>query len=417
MKHNVFAKIWASLLSIFIISSCSNESEVIPVALGTYQRIVIIGSDGGENMEEVPQTKAMVQGAFTAEYDANYVYIHSYNESDGVDKWVRIPVQKNLESCGSDCQGFQLEITVTEDGYKIENGTDENGTPKDITFSKDEKVYLSSIPTEEWEGKTSSSSPLTGQTVLVRDDDGGTGSGGTHGELYRSESEYSMEDLINGSHGVNDKIVMKRKSSAFLVYFLFTDFSNSHTEVEWGGGETIVYEPDISFDMSEWLGKIYLGPCFCDKYDLETGEPTYSEGTSGYYASYDQKYVNFAQFFYPGGAGEGGVRFEYRGYGVKTIDTYLITPYDFGNGGDMTFYAFVKRGSNDKDTDEGSKYLSYTFTDLKAPEYNTTHIYVVMYDIDQLLAAFPDEANAFSRSIAGPQKIDLQPIEVIHIQE
>ncbi|HIZ00849.1 MAG TPA: hypothetical protein H9819_01165, partial [Candidatus Bacteroides merdipullorum] len=202
MKHNVFAKIWTSLLSIFIISSCSNESEVTPVALGTYQRIVIIGSDGGESMEEAPQTKALDEdGAFTAAYDAEYVYIHSYNESDGVDKWVRIPVQKNLESCGSDCQGFQLEITVTEDGYKIENGTDDSGIPADVIFSKDEKVYLSSIPTEEWEGKTSSSSPLTGQTVLVRDDGGVTGSGGTHGELYRSESEYSMEDLINGSHG------------------------------------------------------------------------------------------------------------------------------------------------------------------------------------------------------------------------
>lgn len=421
MKHNVFAKIWAFLLAIFIISSCSNENEIAPVALGTYQRIVIIGSDGGENMEEVPQTKALDEsGAFTADYDADYVYIHSYNEGEGEDdKWVRVPVRRNLESCGSDCQGFQLEITVTEDGYKINNGTDDSGFPKVVIFSKDEKVYLSSIPTEEWKGKTSTSSPLTGQTVLVRDDDNGvTGSGGTHGELYRSEYEYSMEDLVNGSHGVSNKIIMKRKSSAFLVYFLFTDFDNSHTE-GWGKDQRIVYQPtdEHTLTLDEWTGKIYLGPCFCDEYNVESGTPTYSEGASGYYASYDQKYVNFESLTYQGGAGVGGIAYEYRGYGVRTIDTYLITPYDSENEGEMKFYAFVKRNNDDEEADNESKYLSYTFTGLTAPDYNTTHIYVVMYDIDHLLAAFPNEANVFSRSIAGPQKIELQPIEVIHIQE
>ena len=73
MKHNVFAKIWAFLLAIFIISSCSNENEIAPVALGTYQRIVIIGSDGGESMEENKGKTAYFGGIDKAKFKRKVV--------------------------------------------------------------------------------------------------------------------------------------------------------------------------------------------------------------------------------------------------------------------------------------------------------------------------------------------------------
>ena len=405
-------------LCIAILFSCTSKDEEIRVAVGSYQRLVIISSNGGNNDESL--TKAFNEGfQFTAVYDADYVYIHSFAENEGVaDKWVRIPIQNNLPACGEDCQGFQLDIEVMEDGYLITGDQSSDGS-NSMKFASDEIVYLSSTEDETWEGTTSEASPLTDQTVLVRDDD--QAGDPNYQELYRSASEYSMADLINGTNGVRDEIMMERKCSAFLVCFLFTDLDNP---ISMGNSVSYNISPESWEDQTgaafeNWYGKIYLGKCFGDTYDIENETSGFSNGSDGYYASYNQEYVPFSLVEYLPGMVIGGQTSNYYGYGVRTTDKYLVTPYDVDHDGNMTFYAFIKKGDNsDPTSDVGSKYFSYEFT-VPAPAFNTTSMYVVVCDVDELVKGFASTAGvaAVTRSDSAPQEFDIQPVEVICVQE
>lgn len=386
-----------SFITAFLACTDEKTSENVPISSGTYLRSVCVQSDTGSE----PTTKAMDNEVFTAEYDAEFIYIHSYDTDESEDRWVRYPVNgEEIENCS---KGFHLNIEVTESGEYEITGQNESGEPKTITFQSGEQVYFSSTQSELWEGKTSTNSPLSQQTVLIRDEDEG---GANSAELYRSQN-YSIESLVTGASGVSNGILMERKCSAFLVFFLFTDPDNRYQIWEESDWERLT-----GTKVSDWYGKIYLGPCFSNEYDIEK-EDASNNTTSGYYASWGQTYHVFEDLVYQGGSGAGQGAQYFEGFGVNTVETYLITPYDVNYEGNMTFYAFLKYQDSDAD-DEGAKWFTYEF-DAPVPEFNTTNIYAVICDIDDL-AAFTSPSSD-TRSITGPQKIDLQPIEVIHIQE
>lgn len=413
---NFHNKIFSCLFVSLSLFSCSNDnetesSEVIP---GTYQRTVILQAESDEN-----PSSSIEGGRFTDVYNAEYVYIHTM-EDNGSDTYVKIPVEENILACGEDCKGFHLDIEVTETEYLIKGVDGEY-----VHFSKDAKVYLSSRGDELWQGKTVDQSPLTNSTVLVRDDitdsgSGATGRGGEYGELYRSD-DYDISDLVTGNHEVNNAIIMKRKCSAFLVYFLFTNYNTGGSSSSIG--DAFYWKLLTETQPEDWSGKIYLGPCFASEYNVETGECKYGENSStsdGYYASYNQSYTTFTQITYNTGTIEGTDERTFSGYGVETVSTFLVTPYDLAahEGENMTFYGFLKYKNSNTTSDEGAKYFKYEFS-VPVPAYNTTHHFVVICDISELSRFTTSTAttNNLTRCNSTPQEVVIHPAEVIHIQK
>lgn len=398
MSNNRKLQICCLLNMFFLMSACTDNgaNREIEVPEGTYRRAVCLQSDEGT----ISDTKGMINGIFTNVYDAPYIYLHSYDE-EGEDKWVRYDFTEET-TCD---KGFHLNVTVEGDKY-IVVGQDEHGGEKSIEFSKGDQVYFSSIQDETWKGTTSTASPINNQTVLIRDEQG------PNKELYRSDN-YNIEDLVTGQNGVADEIVMHRKCSAFVVYFLFTDF-----DFPFYGNITDVraWEGVTGTSVDDWKGKMYLGSCFGDTYDVEFGNSTFSNGDNGYYASWGQKYTTFTEVTFNTQSIPGQTESaSYSGVGIQTSNDFLITPYEINHNGEMEFYAFIKyQTTSADDSDEGAKYFQYTIK-TTVPKFNTTNYYVIVCDIDDL-AVFTSPSSD-TRSITGPQKIDLQPIEVIHIQE
>ena len=401
------------LLPILFISCSDNEKgmEEIPNVPGEYDHIVVLQSDAGSNN----MTKAIINNQFTNEYDADYIYVHSYNES-GTDQWVRIPVTSDIPGCYGVCKGFHLCVTITEDGKYQIKGEDENGNEKIITFDNvDDQVYFSSYQSEVWEGKEVDASPISESTVLVRDDNGKTGQGGAHGEIYRSRTEYTISDLLTGTGGLSDAIWMDRKCSAFRIRFMFTDSDYSiRTESEWTEA--------TGTQVSDWTGKIYFGACFGDTYNIETGESTFATNKDGeekgFYASWNQEYITFEDVSYTVGSGLEGEDDEiYYGYGVSTVATSLVTPYDSEKIGEpMEFYAFVKYQNSDKETDNGAKYWGYKLN-FTVPAYNTTNLITIVCNVSDLNAFLVNAGSNMTRATIEPQMIDIQPVKVICVQE
>lgn len=413
--HYLFCLIAAS----FLAACSSNETEIrdIPTSPGEYESILNLDSNAGQ----VVDTKVIASDRFTDEYDSEYIYIHTVGE-DGEDQWVRTLVRTDLPNCPQQfCQGFKFCYRIDEQGNKCIVGTDEDGNEKTIPFdSFEDEVYLSSTAKEIWKGTTSEDSPLSESSVLVRNDDGDiTGQGGNRGEIYRS-GNLKISELIDNSHVLPNTITMERKCSAFRIWFIFTDGDRRIlNEKEW-------YEA-TGTQPSDWSGKMYFGPCFGETYNIETGESTFSKDDgNGYYASWNQQYHVFEQVQYsPGSSGEGDAFEIYEGFGVSTVASYLVTPYDSeGHSKDnMIFYAFIKYKDPDVNSDAGSHWFTYTFR-ATVPSYNTTNLYVVVCDVNDLVEEFQNQINStntasqnLTRSITSElHKMEIKPIKAFYLQ-
>ena len=424
------SKYISSLIVCLLIMGCTKSNDEINIEPGEYTRILFLQVEEAANA----QTKAIDGvGVFTAKYDPepddrdggvvdpplqnDYIYIHSTTEAD---KWVRYNIKNDLPSCNG-CDGFQFEIRKNEDGtITLINGLDAEGQPKgEVTFNADEQIYFSSIPDEVWEGTSEEASPVTGQSVLIRD-------AKKNKELYRSEKNYKISDLITGENGLSEELVMKRKCSAFRIYFLFTELDEPSFTTPGTGNvgrnEYYIIEEDDFVDktghsLEEWNGKLYIGPCFSDFYNVNTGIASYKEGHSdGYYVTNEQEYTGFTPVTYA--RTEGTVTQNFTGFGVSTANSkYLITPYDEHNEDPFYSYVFIKDNNTDPSSDSGAKYFSYDWS-TGTPEFNTTQVIVLVYDVDELLKAFPKstDANTKSNYWKEPQKLDIKPGKVFFIQ-
>ena len=409
--------IYLSFLLTFSLTACNEKDQVINIENGEYTRMIFIQTS------EIATRALDGTGAFTDRYDPepdddpniiennDYIYIHSTTDED---KWIRYNIRTDLPSCNG-CAGIQFQVKKTENGYTLSGGYAEDGTTsKEVTFNEDEKIYFSSIADERWEGTAVEASPISGQTVLVRDEK-------KNKELYRSDKDYSISDLITGNNGLSEGLLMKRLCSAFRVYFMFTDLDNAEIneddkEIEYNITSD-EWETETGTKPEDWSVKLYIGPYFSDTYNVNAQEAGWNSGhEDGYYATNNQTYTPFDRHTYTDQ--EGAWPNIYRGYGLTTSGSdYLITPYDLnhstGEGEGFMFYAFIKKTTDDISSDEGSKWISYQLDGL-IPEFNTTQRIVIIYDYKQLISGFSD-ANTRSMT-ETPQKLDIQPAKVIYLR-
>ena len=357
-----------------------------------------------------PQT-----GAFTAEYDAKSVFLHSKTDPNKV---LELPLVTNDPDCANcDSNSIRFNVEVFDDqSFKV---SAPDGTS--VTFGSEEELYFSSQATERWEGKSVDASPVSGQSVLIRDEE-------NNQEVYRSAKtgegyDYQLNDLLALDR---DVLIMNRTCSAFRVYFLFTDLSNDIIPGDVMDYYTISEEnwrQITGMDPQEWSGKLYIGPFFCDAYDLNREEAVYEGGHEhGYYATNKQEYIPLDSVAYSYTHGRTIVTYE--GFGITTAYAeYLITPYDVAHGENFMFYAFLKDNVNDLDSDAGSKYITYSLTQT-IPAFNTTTNIVVVFDVDQIARAFSTSAGV-NKNTGGkrgywdglPERLDIQPAKVFYINE
>lgn len=405
MGKNIFPYIILIAASIF--SSCSNEDEIIePEVDYEYGITVSIASTGNKNGAEVSTTRAQdLTGAFTAMYDAPYVYMHSVTAPS---KYVKLPIIECDECAstgpGEPGKGFQYTFCTNKDGSYTIKSTDGSSS---AIFGKDEEIYFSSEESETWEGTSVDASPITGQSVLVRNEE-------KNKEIYRSERNYTMQDVFD--LGLNGNLVMQRKCSAFRVYFLFTELDKPVV------GQTYnVSEEDFTAATGQspfnFSGKLYIGPYFCDTYNINTGEVGYQDRhTNGYYATNNQEYIPFTEVKYA--RTEGLDPQTFYGYGVTTAGAdYLITPYDENSTLDFTFYAFIKNTTDAPNSDVNSKYITWHWEGV--PKFNTTQVMVIVYNYKELAKAFNSQANSsLTRGFwKGPEKLDIKPAKVLYFEE
>lgn len=400
--------ICAIFIALVFLSGCNDNEEIIePDSNAEYSITVNIKTDKGE--AQTPSTRAQDGfGGFTNVYDADFVYMHSTQDPN---KFVKLPIEK-LEEC-EDCNGdgFRYTFCKNDDGSYTIHSMDGSSS---AIFASGEEIYFSSEEYETWEGNSVDASPVTGQSVLVRDET-------KNKEIYRSEKNYTMQDVFN--LGLNGELLMQRKCSAFRIYFLFTELDTpSHEDeenIEYRIGAS-EFEEKSGLPYNEWCGKIYIGPYFCDTYNINTGEvgyknePSEEEHSKGYYVTNEQTYIPFTRVTY---TRTEGIQAQYfQGYGVTTAKSdYLITPYDVNSTDKFTFYAFIKNSTDDLNSDINSKYVSYTWEDV--PPFNTTQVIVIVYNVKELKKGF-EQTNNLTRSFwKGPEKLDIQPAKVICIQE
>ena len=409
MSKNIFPYIILIAASIF--SSCSNEDEIIePEVDYEYGITVSIASTGNKNGAEESTTRAIDNtGGFTAMYDAPYVYMHSVEDPS---KFVKLPIIECDECAskgsGEPGKGFQYTFCTNENGSYTIKSIDGSSS---ATFGGNEAIYFSSEESEVGEGTSVDASPITGQSVLVRDSE-------KNKEIYRSEKNYTMQDVFN--LGVNGNLLMKRKCSAFRVYFLFTELDKPlpgppSSQTYWVDPAT--FEGTVGQSPYSFSGKLYIGPYFCDTYNINTGDVGYKDGhANGYYATNNQEYVPFRDIAYS--RTEGEVPQNFNGYGVSTAGAdYLITPYEENSTADFTFYAFIKNTTDNLESDVNSKYITYHWEGV--PKFNTTQVIVIMYNYKELAKAFNSQANSsLTRGFwKGPEKLDIKPAKVLYFEE
>lgn len=396
------------IISIGIFTSCSSEESIPTMEPGSYERIYNIESTIGENSAT---TRQITDDRFTNDYDADAIYIHSLS---GTSRVVKYNVRTDLPNC-PDCKGIRVRYTISEDGLSVTLVGDDNNS---ATFSLTENVYLSSIAEENWTHTPCGTTPVTQSPVLSRDEN-------INKELYRSAVDHPITDFLQGTGSCERGILMDRTCTAFRVYFLF---SKLHAGVIDPGGNTTYPYPtpeDLQqigiADISSLAAKVYLGPMFCTSFNVKTKK---AEGNNNdvFYATNQNQYQAF-EYMTVGDTNYGTeTDIEYQGYGIHSPQGYLITPYNKDHTDGYHFYAFVKNGNDDPNSDEGALYTEYTIDTSTegALDFNQCEIVIIVYDYSQL-AEFAQEAasnDATTRNYwKTPQKIDLKPAKVIRIIE
>lgn len=412
MKNKILLVVISSLL----FCACNNDENdyiIDPEPNMEYAITVNIATISGNGKAQSTRAHDEHTGAFTAEYDADYVYIHSTTDAT---KYVKLPIEQIEECDDCDGNGFRYYACKNDDGSYIIRSYDNSSS---ATFAENEEVYFSSEEYETWEGHNDDeNSPLTGQSVLIRDSE-------KNKEIYRSENNYTLQDVFN--LGLNGTLTMQRKCSAFKVYFMFTDLETGFVHNIFANTDAYLcnnFTGVTGKETTDFSAKVYIGPYFSDTYNINTGETAYKNGhTAGYYATNEQKYVGFQQVSQTlADANDGSRSVVYNGYGITNVSKEnwaLVTPYHYNNQETLSldFYAFIKDNTNNPESDSGSKFTRYHWNNL--PAYNTTTTLLIIYDVRQLAAAFNDtNENSQTRSFwEEPEELDIQPAKVICIQE
>lgn len=406
MKKILSITLFASM--IFAFMSCNNNNEDYfdgdPGEKGiVYSADVVISPGTGDKVDNVTTRGLDVQnGQFTNDYPYGYIYLH---RADGIDgeghESIRIPLDKTPDYCDG-CRGIHLEVEVIdspEGGYIVRNETGD-----EIVLKDDEEVYFSTIPDTYWETEAEKESPH-GYDVFFQNQEKNT-------EILRSSNNYTKESLIELIQQGHPQIEMTRHCTAFRVQIMFTQKNFGRYIID---RDTWIEELGENYAPENFYIKIYVGPNFCHKFNLEENSVP-AEDQGGYYTANEGQYTPFIQNIYAFKGGSGAESWE--GFGYETaLNNYLIAPLNTSDTRPFTVYAYVKYCPPGTDpnvnSDENAKWLEIPVTDFQVIP-NRVHFIAIALNIDAL-KVFQTEANSIlTRGLKNLEKIELKtPAKVI----
>ncbi len=411
MKKIIKNILFLTLLVGFV--SCSDNNDDVTgetiVTPGVYIADLSLQTERGENNEILSRGVDQSAGVFTDEYPLDYIYIHSADASDKDHKSLKIPLKKEEAEDGDVKQkAVHLELEVLENGDYIVGYGDEANV---IKFFKNEKVYFSTLETPYWEAKVEGATPVTGSDVFVEDAKNNI-------ELLRSADPYDragLEALLK-----KPSIELTRCTTGFKVYFMFTDVNEKITET--GDRQYVIskdsWKQEVGYAPENFYVKLYFGPNFAHKYDIQKDEPVQIPGKrNGYYVTNHQIYKPFDVSKYIVG-GDDAVT--YMGYGYQS-DHILLSPLDENiPATEFSIYAFIKFSGEAVDNDflvkdNGSKYFR-TQIEGMTTELNRIHYVVLVYSYKDLKKAFLEDNSQSIKTRSpwsGPEKMELTPAKVI----
>lgn len=414
-------------ISIFLIacglfSSCSNDNEDFfkgdtpDIAPGVYSSDLVLQSETGQSTENITRGVDDL-GNFTNEYPFEVIYVHSADNGESGDhKVLEVPL-KDVVFCNG-CRGMHLEMEVKEDGegYTIRNSDGES-----ITLTDDESVYFSSYPYAYWHAEPIDGTPVGDSPVFQQTE-------GVNEELLKSEI-YSKEDLVNLLQQGAPQIPLTRHCTGFRTTFMFTDVTSQGghsfsiaTEEQWA---TFLH----GTKPSDFYIKLYLGPNFCEDYDiLNNSVPETDRG--GYYVTNNNEYISLKQVVYvtSGATSEPSEVYSYWGFGYGTeTGNILMAPLNLnegvGNIQDFSIYVFIKympEGSEINTTsDNNSVWLRVPIPDM-TDLANRMHNLIVALDVHELEEVMQKTSTTtLTRGIWNkPIELELNhPIKIINIQQ
>lgn len=393
-------------------NSINNNVSSQPIEPGIYY----VGMTLGTIQENA--TKGVVDNQyFDNIYEYDYIYLHKTEATGTEPTKIRLSVW-NCEECEENQKGIRYRICVQEDGsaritpiYVDEDGNYQHDENHYIDLAPNETCYFSSWETDGWQ---LDNNQISTETVGDESYHFFYRNQKNNREIYRSESEYGIEDLSQDGN-----MALVRACAGFSLVGLFYDSTNGQ---EWDDDGTMYYnmtsqqfETIMEDSPEDWYIKIYIGgESFPNYYNIKTGEASvvengyYSSGDGGKYVEEDvdtQQYLPFSSRLYLQGTGM------YRGYGYYTrtseegtnpeIGNYLFTPV---TGEEVSVYILIKHWTGEDGTDPDDMWLESDEGALqtKVNLSNTSAIYPgnnfyytmgLLMDINTFKAAWDDSGG------------------------
>lgn len=410
------------LIACGLFSACSNDNEDFfkgdtpDIAPGVYSSDLVLSSESGQSSEHVTRGIDNM-GNFTNEYPFDYIYIHSADNGEGVEhKVLKVPL-KEVIFC-EDCRGIHLEMEVNEDseGYTITNSEGQS-----ITLRDNENVYFSSYPNAYWHADVTNSTPVTESPVFIQTD-------GVNEELLKSDV-YSKADLVNLLQQGAPQISLTRHCTGFRTTFMFTNVTSNDghmfaiNEATWG-----TYLPGTK--PSDFYIKLYLGPNFCQNYDIFNNSVPETD-MGGYYVTNNNEYLplEYVAHLTSGATSDPTQVYTYFGFGYGTeTGKILMAPLNLNEGvGDIhefSIYVFIKYMPDGSDintsSDENSVWLRVPIPDM-TDLANRMHNLIVALDIHELEEVIQKTSETnYTRGICNMTTIEMKlkyPAKIINIQQ
>lgn len=241
-----------------------NESNEIPEEtlslgknveeVGDNEYVVTVGASGNSN-----ESRGIQNGRFDNVYDPDKIYVHSTKEDEDAD-YLTLNVKNGA---------FSYRIKMNDDGtFTLSSKVDEP-VSSDSGAQTYSEIYFSSWTSDTWEGIMDDSSIQVdgkGTTIKVMEVEDRTSKGNWR-EIYRSENNYTGNELLNLTALNMDRVV-----AGYGNTVIFTDFENGE-QLSVDRWKEIIKDPKGD-DPSDWMVTLYLGnfPTTYNLIDKSVGE-------------------------------------------------------------------------------------------------------------------------------------------------
>lgn len=398
--------------SMFMVA-CSDENEVVPSSVedGAYKIVINLSSLAGDAQASRTGSDIPASG-FGDKYNNSSVFIHAVENGNGSEIGsIEIPVS-----------GSSVVFTVNKGNSVTISSSDSS-----LEMGENDKIYFSSIATENWEATRASWQDFTPISKSAAFTNGES----TKSELYRSPAgageSYTINELIELD---GETLTMYRKCSAYSLAVMFSDLQ--------GGGLTSGNMTTYTFDEEDWeskftgnvrymYGKGYVGGFFPEVYNVYSGKCSWKQNSdeettpeAGYYVTNNQMYtqlgeMNEAQVV------DGQIH-NYIGCGFKSVD-YIRTPVVESGGGTMSVYVLFKPSATEdidlegdfNEEDDSVKMVKVTL-DGMTPTMNIVSAITLVFDYRRLKDVFnnPESVYLTRTTEGGIPIIPMEPDVIIY---